>query len=494
MVKTVDTPKKRKGVRTKSLKKVKNTPSLTSFGDMNDDCLTSVFDYLDTASLVKMTKTCQRMKDIVTDRVIPRKIVQFGEIRRQSSTRKAFELFGPSMTRMKIHADDIQMTRPGFTRFSEFLRLLMAYGEPGKLQQLSISGFIEDGREISSQLLEAARPYLENVHTLRIELPANSYMAGTFSNKLMTHMPKQNLRHLCLHNIRLIGEWLSVESMPKLEVFHLSVGRSYYPSYANKTIEQLRTYIAEKPQLTCFNYVGPSQESILVEVSRHIPNIARICTVKNLMVDGQSNGQNDDNNSTSSAAWGRQGYRAKWKHLTEFTNLKQFSLESHAPDFKNCGEVFRILANRNTVEHLELITGHICQDGNNPVDIDHLRQMTNVKTLRLVDFGRFHGDEFMGQLFENLIGLHECTIDGSQLKQAPIINLVETGRNLRVLNMATLTSKYYRKLVKVRKVNHPELLGQPLVVRVPKQIADNCTSELNSRTYKPDIIMIQPIQ
>lgn len=249
-------------------------------------------------------------------------------------------------------------------------------------------------------------------------------------------------------------------------------------------------YIRESPKLTTFDYVGKSQETVIVEVSRHIPNIARISTVRNMMVD-QSTDPNNNNNNSDGVKWNGKSYRAKWKYLNEFTNLKQFSLESHGQDFNNCGEIFRILSGRNTVEHLELVSGPICQNGDNPVDFNHVRLMTNVKSLHLIGFGRLHSDDFVGQLFENLIGLNECTIAGSQIKQAPIINLVENGRQLRVLNMPSISSKFYRKLVKVRKIAHPDLIDQPLVICVPKTYADVCESELSTRTYKPTIITIK---
>lgn len=493
MVKAVDTPKKLKSVR-KSIKKTKHTPFETTLSDMNDDCLASVFDHLDMVSLVRMTKTSQRLKEIVTKRVIPSKTVKFDELSQQLSTRKVFELFGPTMTRLDVNEKDIQITQPGLSRFGEVLRLIMAHGIPGQLKQLTISDFYEHGAQLSTQMLEAVRPYLENVQALTIKIRSHAYPSNASINKFMEYLPKQNLRHLHLTNVKTINGWLSLEALPKLEKLQLSICRSYFDHTTNMAIEQLRKYIGEKPQLISFDYAGINEETIQVDVSRHIPNITRIGTVRNLMVDQQVPYNNNNDNSNSSNAWNRQNYRSKWKHLAEFTNLKSFSLDSHAKDFKNCGEIFRILAARNTVEHLELSSGSVYQQGQNPVDVDDLRQMTNVTTIQLNEFGRLHSDVFVGQLLENLIGLQECTIKGSQPKQAPIIHLVKNGQNLRKLNMTTFTSKFYRKLVKIRRISHPDLVGQPLVIRVPKNIADNCISELSSRTYKPSIIIIQPTQ
>lgn len=495
MVKNTDTPKKLKGVRTRSLKRVTNISSMTTLTDMNDDCLTSVFDFLDPISLVKLTKTSERLKQIVTDRVIPLKTVKFHETRTQLSTHKVFKLFGGSITRLSIDANDIQITQPGNSRFSEFLRLLVLHGTPGKLQQLELTGFVDDLQhpKLSDELLQAAAPYLENVHTLTVDIPEDPYTKHDFFNAFITHMPKNNLRNLYLHKIRMIGGWLSVESLPNLRNFHLCMGCIYFFDNDRTNTEQLKRYIRECPQLTTFDYDGRNLEAILIEVSCYIPNLARIGTIKNLMVD-ESVDQNNNNN----IKWnGQNSYHTKWKFLsafTNFTNLKHFSLESKAQNFVNCGQIFRILANRNTVEHLELYSEFTHQNGNDPIEIEHLRQMSNVKTLRLVDFGRHHTNEFVSQLFGNLIGLRKCSIEGVQIKQAPIIDLVQNSRNLRELNMKTLSSKFYRKLVKVRKLTHSDLDHQPLIIHVPKHVADNCNEDLTSRTYKPNIIAIKSTQ
>lgn len=489
-------PRMSNGVRKKSLKRNTNTFSKTIITDMNDDCLTSVFEYLDTLSLMKLTKTNERLKDIVTERVIPKKMVQFDDIRRQASTCKVLELFGPSMTRISIASDDIQIARPGYSTFAEFLRLLTVYGTPGKLQQLSISGFVDTYQAIPPGLLDTVVPYLVNVHTLSIDVPKSSWwlQANGVFNQFMEHMPKHNLRQLIMHNVRHIGSWLSVASLPNLRSLHICMCGEWerHNSNRNTNVDRLKAFIQGGPrQLTVFDYTGYGQESLLVEASKHIPTITQIGMIKNSMVYEQ---HTDESGTVSN--WNKQGYRAKWKYLNDFVNLKRFCLESHAKDFENCGEIFRVLAGRNTVERLELLSGCLHQSGDNPVQFEHLRQMTNVHSLRLVDFGRLHSDEFVGQLFENLSELRECTIDGSQLKQGPIINLVQTGRNLRQLNMKSFTPKFYKKLVKIRAQLvqfEPNLKGQPLVIRVPKDIVAICEEELSNRTYKPAIVSIKPM-
>lgn len=102
------------------------------------------------------------MKNIIVSRVIPLKTINFGEISGTMSTRKMFEMFGQTMTRIVINAADIQKTRPGFCRFDEFLRLLMAYGKPGKLRDLTIVDFIQGANETKMMTAELL-PYFDMV-------------------------------------------------------------------------------------------------------------------------------------------------------------------------------------------------------------------------------------------------------------------------------------------------------------------------------------------
>ncbi|XP_055313331.1 uncharacterized protein LOC129574839 [Sitodiplosis mosellana] len=397
----------------RSLTKVTNTQSTTSLTDMNDDCLTSVFDYLDTANLVNLTKTNKRLNNIVTHRVIPRKIVQLDMQR--SPIRAMMKLFGGTITRISIYAHNRPSNQPCISSFAEIFHLLTVYGTPGKLQQLTINGLFDKDYEISSNEFENFRPYLENIHTLSIGV---KYFENVYIKRFMKNIPKQNLRHLSLDNIPLSSKWLSVQSLPRLRniCMYVKVNGQNLHSIGDK----LTRYIAEKPQLSTFDVVRVNvpthtfmsqmgieyelmRQHIQIELSRHVPNITQSGTAKtNSMVD-QPTSVTGQSVTLANRSYGK----AKWEHLDNFTNLKNFSLKTHAKDFRDAGEVFRILAERNTIGYLESISGFIPRTENTsyPVQFDHLRRMTHVKSLQLVDFGRLHSDNFVGKLFENLTRL-----------------------------------------------------------------------------------------
>lgn len=490
MVKSVEAPKQTRKSRTSGLRRIagpKGRPPQTKLSDINDHCLMGIFDFLDIASLVKMCKLGERFRDIICHTILPLKTVKFSELS-MYSTRKIFEEFGKWMTHIEICNKDIQYTQPNTTPFIECLRLITVYCTPGRLQHLYIYGF-GDGENpiIPADLINALQPCLSNVHTLHFDMKKHMVVFNNF----MSIMPKQNLRHFFAHNVRVVGEWLTVKSLPRLQTFHMCMGQNPFELfYDTINLNRLKAYIVGKPALNRFEYEGKNNEALIVELSRHVPYADFIGTVKNQLVS-----MDDDNNNN---IWSKsQSLREKWKFLDDLPNLKEFRLESYSQNFENCGEIFRILGSRNTIEKLELITGYTSQSSINPVDLANLRQLTKVKSLNLLNFGRAHSDEFLNQLFENLTGLTECSfIDGS-IKQAVIGNVIQMARNLQVLNIHSkvkFSARIYKRMVKIRKAIDPARSDRPLIINIDKDIADGCITELGNRSYKPSIIVLKHIK
>ncbi|XP_031628628.1 uncharacterized protein LOC116344293 [Contarinia nasturtii] len=492
MVKRVESPKtKRKGVRVKSIKKLPLVTSNLLMADVNNDCLMSVFDYLDIISLMSVCKTGERYKNLITDHVIPLKTIRFGELSPTISIQKVFKLFGKSMTRIEFAANDIQWVRPGCSPLAEFLHLIKEYCTPGKLQQLSLAGFHNCIMFVEPALLDAVRPFFTELQTFQISQSTWPHGPQYFDD-FMKWIPKQNLRELNLHCMHIVGDWLSKENFPNLQNLHICMFQTNWFTahpWFTESINHLKTYLASKPiALTNFEYLGHNRETVMVELSRYVPMVQRIGVVENTMVD------NNNNN------WNTVGIREKWKHLNAFTNLKEFRLKSSAPNFNNCGEIFRILAKSNTIKHLELSTGGPKQSIIDPIDVTQLRQLKNVNSLRLVDYDEANS-QLMDQMAEHLTGLKECTFDvgpkknkirSSSMKQAPIVSLTKKARNLRCLNIdckvTSFSAAFYKRLVKIRKEINPD---EPLTICIDGGIVEKCFEDLSMRTYKPAIITLK---
>lgn len=332
MVKVAVPQNKKNGVRVKGVKKQSTSVAIASnllLSDINNDCLMSIFDYLDIVSLMSLCKTNERFKAIIVDHVVSLKTFQFRELSSRVSVQKLFELFGKSMTKITIDFDDIKIVRRGYTSLEEFLHLVMDHCTPGKLQQLTMTGFSSNSMVVNPKLFADVRKYFENLQTFQIAAnPMGVIQNSENFNAFMEWIPKQNLRELNLHSLRTLGTWFTKENFPNLQMCHICVCQSHWPWQIlnfDPLIQKVKEYLASKPDLKIFDYGGPSRETILVELSRHLPNVQRVCVVKNMMVD--------DNNNNN--VWNKAAIREKWKHLSEFTNLQDFALESFATNFGN---------------------------------------------------------------------------------------------------------------------------------------------------------------
>lgn len=350
----------------RSSKKIQIPSPLTSMTDINDYCLLQVFEHLDINSLMKMSKVSKRFNEIITQHIIPLRTVNFSDASVCCSTQKIFQKFGPWMTRIVIDRKDMQTVAPKSTSIAELVRLIMLHCTAGKLQYLSLTGF-SGFNQNELDLVNAAKPYFANVHTLCIDM-AGLYHSLHLVNQLFT---KENLHHLSLHNIRAVDDWLTIVALPNLKDVHICMqcDHTYHNTYYNsRNLNRLKAYIGSKPTLTKFDYYGPNHEEILHDLSTHIPGLTQLGTIRTRI------SHVDDNNNNQA-----QNERKMWKYLNEFAGLKEVSLQSSARNFANCGEIFRILAKRNTLEKLELLSvGTPLENSSDPIEEKDLRLLTKV--------------------------------------------------------------------------------------------------------------------
>lgn len=472
------------------------TPSITSLTDMNDDCLVHVFEHLDIISLIKVCKSNQRFKQIVLERVIPFKTVDFATFSKCYSVEKVFKLFGKSMTRIAINSSDIQMTAvsTGSLRFAEFLRLLVKYGEPGQLQQVKLDFGVNHCVPTFVQLLDAVCPYFVNVHSISFNLSANS----EWFDKFMVAIPKQNLRSLNVENMRTVGDWLTAESLPNLRSIHLRLSRDqHFQAHRNQLdmiIEsKIMAFISSKPpSLVEFGVVGIPHETIYRGLSHSLPDIERLGWIKCW--------EDNMNSNRNNVRHPRNYYNDKWEYFNAFTNLKSLKLESTATDCSDCGEVFRILASRNTIRELDLNSTCNYIRRENSVSVADIKRLDKLTTLKYTQsyYNTNSGDktgEFLNTLLVNLPALRKCTLQGPRINQSQIINIVQSARGLRVLVIDCViifTALLYKKLLKLRNASYPNSEENRLIIYVDHEKYTKCVADLGKK-YKPAIITLKSL-
>lgn len=459
-------------------------PSFFQFTDLNDNCLIHVFKYLDVISLAKMCKTGERFHDIITEHIIPVRLIDFSTFSDKYSVRKIFALFGKSMTRIDIHEEDIQAVHPDcMAGFAEFLRMLVEYGQPGKLKELNLHfvGLFT----VPPKILAKIGPFFANVTKFEIDF---DHCYDPDFTKFMKAIDTQNIRELHMHNIVLLDEWLSVEAFPNLRKLHFCFisNLSALEHSMNELI--LMLFIATKPaSLMDFDCVKTLSDEVFVALSLHIPSIERLGQIEYW--------PNDENNN------GGNGSHGKWKYLNAFTNLKVLTLKSMTTDFSDLGEVFGILAKRQTIEELRLSLGMNTSDQGHPVRIADVKRLTQLTALQLHNFNDNRSKDFINLLFTNLPALTSCTIMGKHPNHGRIIELIKLARNLETLTFVckfpTFSMRFYKKLLKCRASPDDQNAigeGNQLVIYIDRDSAQKCLDELGPKRYKPSIVQIESLK
>lgn len=217
--------KRKQNTSLKSGKKMKLPESLMNLMDMNDDCLIHLFKFLDIISLARMSKADDRCHYLILKHIIPTRTIDFSTFSKLRSVRKLFALFGTSMARIVVKEDDIQMVEPGYSRFAEFLRMVMKYGEPGVLKEVHLQ--FDRWWQLPANLLTDIVPYFVNVHTLKFESATASLMSSRELSGFLNAIDKTNLRSLTVKNVRKLESWLTPESLANLKSINLKL--AFYP-------------------------------------------------------------------------------------------------------------------------------------------------------------------------------------------------------------------------------------------------------------------------
>lgn len=475
-----------------SRKKLKLQKSLYQFTDLNDDCLEHVFKRLDIISLVQMCEICDRFSDIITERIIPFRTIVFNEFNKVYSVREMFALFGKSMKRIVVHTEDFKDVLID-TELVEFLKILLRYGEPGKLTDVSLTfgGFL---CHIPGHLLRRIWPFFSNVRKLQFDLTSNPMDWEEFA-AFIGAIDKKNLRELHVHNVRSVYEWLLAKEFISLQKIHLSLSHNHpwNIDQINALNESCLTYfISEKStSLVEFECINAPSEGVFVKLSRHIPSIDHVGELSFWSNDAAVN-----NNAGGGGGIVPSVYYASWEYFSAFTSLKHVSLRSMSANFSDSGEAFSILAKRQTIERLQLTFGLDSDDLGNPIDAADLKQLTRLTTLNLQNFNDDRSNEFMTKLFANLPALTTCTIDGENPKKDRIIELIRMAKNLKVLKLfgvfKSFSVTFYKRLLQLRAppVGQNADAKNQLSIYVDEYSARSCMRDLRVQ-YKSNIITLK---
>lgn len=185
--------------------------------DLNDDCLLNIFEMVGITEWIRLSKTNQRFRSIISTQILNRRSFDFGAISQNHSIRKVLRMFGIFASSIKISTLDIQYQHERRSKAEELFHLLNKHCNAGKLRELSLGADFADLRaecvnEFSVQLTNIRHISIYWMHKCyRFELRTSEH---DFVNRLLSHTKQ-------VESIELIDIPLGGDLLHDSELVHL---------------------------------------------------------------------------------------------------------------------------------------------------------------------------------------------------------------------------------------------------------------------------------
>lgn len=222
----------------------------TTLETLNFNCLLSIFDFLDSESLMLMCRVNDYFNMCVLkySHILQKKWFRMED---KYSIMPVFRDYGRFMRKLEIiyGAED----RPEFDKYSHFLKGVTNYLTPGSLTELNIDIPI---CKVNTQLLQSARPFFCNLKALSFSsFEGRRHRQDQVLGELIGHAFKLRDLSVCFTNTSC--QWLRFEHLNNLERLQIRFNR--YP-----TLQFIQEFIERKPRLKSFDFSAMPIQRFLV--------------------------------------------------------------------------------------------------------------------------------------------------------------------------------------------------------------------------------------
>lgn len=204
------------------------------------NCLLSIFEYLDSESLIIMCEVNDHFKKCVLQysHILQKKWFRMED---KHSFAPIFRDYGRFMRKLEVTYGNEDL--PDIDKYAHFLKGVTSYLMPGSLTELKIETPIH---KVSKQLMESARPFVCNLKTFSFRtLEDCRHRHDQVLDELIGHAFK--LQNLSVCYTSTSCQWLRFDHLIHLERLQIRFNR--YP-----TVERIREFIERKPYLKSFDF------------------------------------------------------------------------------------------------------------------------------------------------------------------------------------------------------------------------------------------------
>lgn len=205
----------------------------TTIFNLNDDCLSEIFKYVDFREWTYLSKISERFYQIIISRLLKGNAINLRSIRDKCNVRKVLRLFGPFASHIVAASSDIQYTSRKYSHSDELVFLLGKRCNKDILRSLTLSLDISAVSLDSCQLLAHKLTSIESFSIRWVKSYFPPINSRGNEDILLVELLKQskNLRSIEFINIRITSELfqsvncdnlqsISFEACPVIEISH----------------------------------------------------------------------------------------------------------------------------------------------------------------------------------------------------------------------------------------------------------------------------------
>lgn len=448
--------------------------------------------------MFNIAMACDQLKMTVLENGVRGRVMDFGELADCCHILDVFKIFGQQITKIKIGEKDVQYKNRKYSKLDEVLRLITTYCMKNTLKDVSLQFCY--GTTIKKRVLYASLAFFRCIETFTIietdrrgmetfnfnpviNISVNDFVERVIGNA-------QNIRSIEFHHLKITGRFFNAHHIRNLKRLSLigcqiSVPDAFFSFLKDNST--LKSFGWDKSTLSGMDTQTSHSSNVVYEfVAQNIPNLTALYYSPNILFI------NERNNYHMNIAYVHPNYEL----LANFNNLKFLAFPLAEINY------LKLLAQKNTVETLMVITDvrnvgpYLPIDIQDSVDLNFVKDYSNLKFIRFYTlFDTVLTKNFVLKLFSKLTHLIECSLGFWRIDvdaADAIEKVVDSARNLSTLYLLSLFQEFpislYSKLLEIRLLHG--LSKYPLTIYIKMKSVSKFVSNLGEN-YRPDIIAIR---
>lgn len=298
---------------------------------LDNDCLMSIFEYLSMKDLLHVYELDDYFESIITDHIIPTKLVDFTKTGDHWTTNKIFRTFGKKMRRIKIVEENTRY------QFQQFLNFVIEFCAPDRLIELQLR---YHSTEVDPVIMQQAIPYFRKLQKLVLQRQDDRSAFDSFMSSICNASIR--IKSLNLLGVKLFPGWSTTESLNNLEEIRMHV-RSPHTTLGMR-VADLPDFIRTKQHLKLFSYIGHENITAITRIlSEHCRGLE---TYNDFNLDIQTT-VNDYRTLAS--------YHERYNYIAVLPNIKHLAITTYSPFGDDLHYALMRLVKLTTLESLIIL-------------------------------------------------------------------------------------------------------------------------------------------